>query len=217
MPRTRLRLVALAVAAVFVTLLAITGVVGLVAGPPEAEPTSPPAVEPSVPSPPETEADGDEQTLPTTGDPIRYARAVARALYEWDTAQSNPASVTGLLMADGDPTGYELAGLAADLRLHLPTADQWMQLREFETVQGLRIDGAFVPDSWTKIARDAGDELVPGTVAVTITGTRLRAGVWQGDEVTAEHPITFTIFVACSPESDRCHLLRLSLPGEALE
>lgn len=38
-----------------------------------------------------------------------------------------------------------------------------------------------------------------GATAVTIEGTRHRAGVWNGEEVTSEYAVSFTIFLVCPP------------------
>ena len=45
---------------------------------------------------------------------------------------------------------------------------------------------------------------------MTITGTRHRAGVWKGEVAESSYPVSFTVFVACQPSFDRCHVLRLS-------
>ena len=37
-----------------------------------------------------------------------------------------------------------------------------------------------------------------------------RTGVWNGQPVTSEHPVAFTVFVVCAPTYPTCHLLRLS-------
>ena len=55
-----------------------------------------------------------------------------------------------------------------------------------------------------------GVSLAAGTTAVTIEGTRQRAGVWNGQPVASEHPVAFTVFVVCAPTYSTCHLLRLS-------
>ena len=47
-------------------------------------------------------------------------------------------------------------------------------------------------------------------VTVTITGTRHRSGVWNGESAESSHPVAFTVFVACEPSFDRCQVLRLS-------
>ena len=53
-------------------------------------------------------------------------------------------------------------------------------------------------------------QIAPGTTALTIEGTRHRAGVWNGQPVTSEHPVAFTMFMVCAPSYPTCHLLRLS-------
>ena len=76
--------------------------------------------------------------------------------------------------------------------------------------QTIEIDDAYVPDSWTAAVQQAHGHLRPGTTAVTITGTRHRSGVWNGEPAESSYPVSFTVFVACEPSFDRCHVLRLS-------
>jgi hypothetical protein len=77
--------------------------------------------------------------------------------------------------------------------------------------QHLTIDTAFVPDAWA----DAVAQAQPGQLAAGTTRSRSRApataaGVWNGQPVTSEHPVAFTVFVVCAPTYPTCHLLRLS-------
>ena len=74
----------------------------------------------------------------------------------------------------------------------------------------IEIDDAYVPESWTAAVQQAHGHLRPGTTAVTVTGTRRRSGVWNGESTESSHPVAFTVFVACEPSFDRCHVLRLS-------
>ena len=41
-------------------------------------------------------------------------------------------------------------------------------------------------------------------------GTRHRDGLWNGEAVTSEHAVSFTVFIVCTPAYPTCHLLRLS-------
>ena len=105
----------------------------------------------------------------------------------------------------------EQAGLASDIATYLPNRDAWIELRQYATSQHLTIDIAYVPDAWADAVEQAQPgQLAPGTVAVTIEGTRHREGVWNGQPVTSQHEVTFTVFVVCAPTYPACHLLRLS-------
>jgi hypothetical protein len=215
--RNRRRLVALIALAAFLLVAVIVGITGLVNSGPSGPAAIPSPSQTAGPSSPEPDGQSDEHRLPETDDALRYARAVAMALYNWNTGDATPTTVADVLIADGDPSGLELNGLASDIRLHLPTAEQWELLREYETTQTLRVDTAAVPYSWSEIAREQADQLVPGTVAVNIFATRTRAGIWQDGITESNSTVSFTVFVACSPGFDRCRLLRLSTPGQTLE
>ncbi|MCT1460366.1 hypothetical protein M3G03_12585 [Aestuariimicrobium sp. p3-SID1156] len=204
-PQNRRRLVALIAAGIVLLLLASVGVYGLLAGPrtstdPDSEPgpvaTAPPSVAPSTPRPPRVPA------VPRSADPETFAQGVASTLFAWDTASGLwPLDYTSAILTVGDPTGDEQAGLASDVAAYLPTRDAWIELRQYATRQHLTIDTAYVPNAWADAV---------GTTAVTIEGTRHRAGVWNGQPVTSEHPVAFTVFVVCAPTYPTCHLLRLS-------
>ena len=116
-----------------------------------------------------------------------------------------------------DPTATDrFETLAADVAGYLPTRDAWMELRKYATIQHLTIESSFVPEAWDQAVEQAQPgQLPPGATAVTIEGTRHREGVWNGDPVTSEHPVSFTVFLACPPpapefSSGLCHVLRLS-------
>jgi hypothetical protein len=79
-----------------------------------------------------------------------------------------------------------------------------------EVVQTIEIDDAYVPDSWAAAVKQAHGHLRPGTTAVTVNGTRHRTGVWNGEVAESSYRVSFTIFVACQPSFERCHVLRLS-------
>lgn len=146
-----------------------------------------------------------------TDDPITYARWVTTTLFDWDTTTGyQPADYTAPLLADGDPSGEEMSGLIGDITDYVPTTDQWLNLATMNVSQTITIKTAAIPADWSSIVATAHGQLRPGTIAVTIAATRQRTGVWDGDPQAASGPVSFTVFVACKPTFDRCHLLRLS-------
>jgi hypothetical protein len=152
-----------------------------------------------------------ERSLPHTADPIVYARAVAESLFDWDTSAGFlPTDYTAAVLADADPSGEETPGLLDDVATYLPTVQQWLDLGALEVVQSIEIEGASIPDSWAAAVEQAHGQLRPGTTAVTITGTRHRSGVWNGEVAESSYPVSFTVFVGCQPSFERCHVLRLS-------
>ncbi len=157
------------------------------------------------------ERDPTAAALPQTSEPIAYARAVASALFAWDTTGGYlPADYQAPVLADADPSGEEAPGLITDVTTYFPTIDQWLDLAIMEVTQSLNINSAVVPASWPSIVEQAHGQLRPGTTAVTITGVRERTGTWNGEHATTSSPVAFTVFVACRPAFDRCHVLRLS-------
>lgn len=218
--RRRFLVPLIAVGIVGLGLIAI-GVYGLIAGPHAGRSTPEPTVTVSTaPAPSNTATPGEPQTLPRlphTTDAVRYARAVAEALFTWETVGGHSRDeYLGVLLADADPTGYESPGLSSDLDSYLPSAQVWRELAGYETSQHLEDVTAEVPDSWAGIVAESGDQLRPGTVAVTIDATRVRDGQWLDQPAHSEHPVSFTIFVACEPSFDRCYTLRLSSLGNPL-
>ena len=124
----------------------------------------------------------EDRSLPHTTDPVAYARAVAVSLFDWDTSAGFlPTDYTAAVLADADPSGEETPGLLDDVATYLPTVEQWLDLGAMEVVQTIEIDDAYVPDSWAAAVEQAHGHLRPGTTAVTITGTRHRSGVWNGE------------------------------------
>lgn len=218
-PLNRSRLLAMIVGAVVVLVALIgAGIYGLARGPGQPDhsthadhdalPGQTPASSESVVRPMHTQ---EVSVLPKTTDPVAYARAVAEAVFTWDTGSGlRPADYASVVIAGADPSGYETNGLVADLTGYLPTDQTWQQLRDYRTAQSLTIHDAYVPDVWAGIVASAGDQLAAGTIAVTIDGTRHRTGTWFGDTETSTHDVTFTVFVGCPPMFDRCHVLRLS-------
>jgi len=149
--------------------------------------------------------------------PEDFARQVAVTLFSWDTTVHSPDAITEQILAVADPTGVETPGLMTDLEVYLPEAAWWGQLRQYEAVQWFDVESAVVPDAWTEArAGSATDGLVPGTTAVTVTGTLHRAGNVAGQRETASAPLVLTVFVACT-DQDGCALLRIGGPGKALD
>ncbi len=210
--RKKRLLITLTVTGLVITVLAAVGIYGLVAGPQKA--TTPHAETPTAPAP-VASADNPRGTrlpsLPHTNDPEAYARAVAVALFEWDTfTLLTPADHRGVLIEDTDPSGTETPGLISDLDGYFPSASTWRDLAEYRTSQDLEIGQVFVPELWTEAVAASGGQIVEGTYAYTVEGIRHREGVWYDEPVTSAHPVAFTMFISCEPVFDRCHLLRLS-------
>lgn len=215
--RSRHRLIALVAALVVIVVLAGVGVYGLLAGPPARDhgpddggtTPGPVVTTPGEPAPtwtpqlPEVEASDDPET---------FARNIATALFAWDTASGlMPLDYSSVVLAVGDPSGAEQAGLASDVAAYLPTREAWLELRQYSTAQHLTIEEALVPEAWGEAVDQAQPgQLAEGTVAYTIEGTRHRTGTWNDEDVSSEHSVAFTVFIVCGPTYDTCHLLRLS-------
>lgn len=155
--------------------------------------------------------------LPKTDNPVTYAKAVAAALFDWSTISGYaPSDYTAPVLADGDPSGDEIAGLIGDVASYEPTTAQWTQLATMKVAQHLTITGAVVPTLWPQALAEAHGQLRPGTTAITITGVRHRTGVWYGQPTSTSEPVSFTIFEACSPSWPACYTLRLSQLNDPL-
>ena len=213
-PRKRGRALLIAGISGTVILLVLVGlgVYGLIDRPHENTPAPAPTTSEQRPTAPAPSGPPDLTALPRTNDPIRYARAVAEALFTWDTASGlGPADYGQVVLSDADPTGTETPGLASDIAGYYPAPDAWRQLTGHATTQHLTIADAVVPDAWADaVAQDRSGTLVEGMIAVTIDGTRHRTGTVSGQEATSEHPVSFTVFLACEPAFESCHTLRLS-------
>ncbi|WP_122817723.1 hypothetical protein [Nocardioides pantholopis] len=136
---------------------------------------------------------------------------MAVLLFHWDTSTGwLPTDYAAAVLADTDPSGEETPGLLHDVATYLPTVEQWLDLGAMEVEQSIEIDDANVPGSWAAAVEQAHGHVRPGTTAVTITGSHYRSGVWNGEAAEASHPISFTVFVACQPAFERCHVLRRS-------
>jgi len=187
-----------------------------------ASTTSPPTGRhPNQPTRVTTEPHSSAAELPAlrpTDDPDAFARLVAQTLFQWDTATiiSRTDHIEQLVTV-ADPTGESTPGLVSDLDNYLPTQDAWVELARYETDQWLSIDSVTAPSKWAEAESQTGDELLPGTTAFTIRGTRHRSGVWEGEAVTSAHDVAFTVFIICGPSYSECHLLRLSMLDKPLE
>jgi len=208
------RQIAIILSCVLAVATLAVGAVGLMRGPSHTAPDQ--AQQPSwaVEATPEAAAPVvtlENKALPHTNDPIAYARAVATSLFGWDTAAGFlPTDYTAAVLTDADPSGEETPGLIGDVATYLPTTEQWLSLGALEVKQAIEIDTAYVPDAWAAALKQAGGQLRPGTTAVTIIATRHRTGVWNGEISESSHRVSFTVFVACPPAFERCHILRLS-------
>lgn len=215
--RSRRRLVVLVSAAVVVLLLVGIGVYGLVAGP---RTTSDPPPAPPSPTAPGTTEQGprDLAPIPETDDPEKFVRAVAEALFGWDTTSGlMPLDYTSGLLKVADPSGVEQAGLASDIAGYLPNRETWVELRKYGTTQRLEITDVFVPEAWAEAESQAQPgQLAPGTTAYTVEGVRHRQGIWNDEATSSAHEVAFTIFLTCPPDGDPCYLLRLSILDQPL-
>lgn len=212
--RKRGRLIVIAVAGAVLAALAAIGITGLIMGPPQI--TAPAPGHSSGPSPDTPGGQGTPGTvrLPVTGDPIRYATAVAEALFAWDTADGlTPDGYRTALHTAATADGGESNGLYHDIANYLPDADAWRQFVQMQARQWLEGAGAEIPDRWAEAADHpwAGEH----TVAVTIDGIRHREGVWAGQATESASPVAFTVFLSCPPD-EGCRLLRLTLPDAPL-
>ena len=214
-PRSRRTVVALIATAVVVLLITGVGVYGLITGSRgHGESTGP--VSPTTEHDPGPSNAPDRPApripaIPRSTDAETFARSVATALFTWDTGSGFlPLDYTEVILDVADPSGTEQPGLAADLATYLPTHDAWTQLRQYATQQHLEITSAYVPDAWADaLAQAQRGQLPEGATAFTIEGIRHRSGDWNGDQVSADQQVAFTIFIACPPK-DTCHVLRLS-------
>ena len=156
--------------------------------------------------------------LPHTDNTITYARAVAQALFNWDTMSGfAPANYQSVISEDADPAGIETSGLVNDLAAYYPTDAQWQQLRTYKTVETVTIQRIYIPKAWGQAVASNPSTTRPGTTAVTIDAVRYRTGSWFGTPATSSDPASFTIFMTCQPTFPLCHILRLSGLNTALK
>lgn len=220
--RRRGPLIVLICVLVIAACLIAVGIYGLIRGPARSDEAPSPRITVqtggSPSSPPTVSPTKRATSLPKTDDSVAYARAIAEAIFTWDTMSGlTPADYTNTIVADADPSGLETPGLVADLATYLPTDEVWQELRDYQTRETLTIDSAQVPADWPQVLSQAGNQLRDGTTAVTITGTRHRTGTWEGQSQAANADVSFTVFMVCKPAYPVCHVLRLSQPGTPLK
>lgn len=213
--RPRRLIITLTATGLVIAVLAGIGIYGLITGPRDTEnpgdrpPASTAPVSPTGPNRQPGEA--ELPALPRTNNPETYVRAVAAALFNWDTfTLLTPSDHRAVLIEDADPSGTETPGLIADLDGYFPSGSTWRDLAEYRARQAITIDRVFVPEQWEEAVAASGGQITDGTVAYTVEGARHRDGVWYDDPVQSSHEVAFTVFVSCAPVFDRCHLLRLS-------
>ncbi len=214
-PRRR-RLLIAAIAGSLALLVAIgVGLYGLVRGPGDSTPSPSPSGTAGVAPTSPGSSPAAPTRPPVTSDAEKFARAVATALFTWDTLSGAAAADYAQVLSDAADDS-EADALASDVRAYLPTADAWAQLTTYQTRQWLTIATATVPEAWTTAeAQAAPGQLPRGATAYTITGTRHRTGVWGTEPVEASRPVSFTVFIACAPpapefRANLCRVLRLS-------
>lgn len=212
--RTRRTLIILVATVSLAIILAGIGIYGLIVG--AGKPTEPsnPASSSATENPEPHRKPTSPARLPLiskTTDGEAFARSVAAALFTWDTGSKFlPLDYIEVILDVADPTGFEQSGLAADIAAYLPTQSAWAGLRSYATTQWLEVTAAYVPDAWSEaLAQARPGQLPDGAIAFTVEGIRHRSGVWNGNPVTAEHPVAFTLFIAC-PSGEPCYVLRLS-------
>ncbi len=143
---SRPKLFAALSAGVALLLLVAVGIYGLATGPRQPEPPAATTAQtadptPTAPGAPTEQPDSDvrQPVVPPverSADPETFARNVATALFEWDTASGlMPLDYTSALLDVSDPAGAEQAGLASDVATYLPTREAWTQLRQHSTRQ----------------------------------------------------------------------------------
>ena len=218
----RLRLIVALILGTALSFVTVVAVIGFLRGAPEDQAT--PMVGRTAPPPgPGTEPNASGANafgaVAQTGDADRFAETAARAIFAWDTRDGyQPRDYAqSVLDQASDPGNEETDGLAQDLTGYLPNRAAWVELQRYETRQHLTIDSIGVPGAWADVERQAREgTLLPGTLAYTVEGVRHRAGVWDGEEVTTEHPVSFSMFIACEPSYDQCRLLRLTMLDKPL-
>lgn len=215
--RRRRLLIAASIGGLILLILVGIGVYGLIRGPQTTPPPDPGPTSATTAAPSPTVTGGAEPgRVPVFGGPEDFARAVASALFAWDTTGGyGPADYAQTLVDVG--AADELEALASDIRSYLPSTQAWAQLRQYATRQWLTIDTAVVPGAWaTAVEQAAPGQLPDGATAYTITGTRHREGIWGTRPEATSRPVAFTVFIACTPPtpgrggSGMCELLRLS-------
>lgn len=213
--RRRRLIIAIVGSAIALLVLMAVGLYGLLRGPANTSRPEVPANEASV-SPMLPGRVGQPQAVAGTSDPELFARSVARALFTWDTRHEGGPTVWAQVLVDAAGVD-EAAVVASDVRGYLPIADMWLQLGAYGTRQWFELQLIAVPDAWsTALEQAAPGQLPRGATALTIVGTRHRAGTWNTEVTRTERQVSFTVFIAC-PGLDPCALLRLSQLDRPLE
>ena len=196
-------------------LLVTVGLVGLLRGPSSASETEQVARETSV-SQDSVKPVLQPRPIVATSDPERFARAVTRALFTWDTRHPGGVSEWAQTLVDGADAD-EASAVAADVRSYRPSTDYWTRLADYGTRQWIEVESIRVPDTWaTARAQAAPGQIPDDAAAFTIVGVRERSGTWGEQEMRTSRQIAFTVFVSC-PAGAPCVLLRLSRPDAPLE
>ena len=211
--RRRRLAIAIVGAGIALTVVAAIGLFGLLRGPAKASQPERPA--PTASALPVVPTDQPQPVLETSS-PELFARSVAHALFDWDTRQDAGLADWAQVLVDvADPE--EAAALAADVRDYLPGAEMWQRLASYGTRQWLDVESVTVPAAWaTALDQAAAGQIPQGAAALTVVGTRHRAGTWDTDEIRTERAVSFTVFVVC-PDQESCTLLRLSKLDHPLE
>lgn len=215
--RRRRLLIAAAAFGLALLILVGVGIYGLLRGPAPDDPRPSDAPTPAATIAPAPTAGASPAVVPRTGGPEAFARNVAEALFAWDTASGFGPSDYAQMLADV-AADEEADALVGDVRAYLPTSEAWAQLRQYATRQWLTVEEAFVPDAWATAVEQAAPGQIPGgALAYTIAGTRHRDGISGTEPVEASRPVSFTVFIVCTPPIPGrgagwglCELLRLS-------
>ena len=106
-----------------------------------SQPLTPPAIEtkPVV---------AELPALGSTSDPDAFARAVAEAIFVWDTTTLvTRTDHLERLIEVADPTGESTPGLVFDLSGYLPTQLAWADLAQYQTQQWLTTHSVTTPNA----------------------------------------------------------------------
>ena len=194
-------------------VLSVIGLFGLLRGPAEASAPAQPVPTASALSVMPTE---QPQPVLETSSPELFARSVAHALFDWDTRQDAGLADWAQVVVDV-ADAEEAAAVAADVRDYLPGAEMWQRLAAYGTRKWLDVESVTVPAAWaTALEQAAAGQIPRGAAALTVVGTRHRAGTWNTDDMRTERKVSFTVFVVCASQ-EPCTLLRLSKLDHPLE
>jgi hypothetical protein len=211
--RRRRLVIAIAGAGIVLIVLAAVGLFGLLRGPAKSSQAERPAPAASALAIVPTD---QPQPVLETSSPELFARSVAHALFDWDTRQDTGLADWAQVLVDV-ADAEEAAAVAADVREYLPGTEMWQRLAAYGTRQWLNVESVTVPAAWaTALEQAAAGQIPRGAAALTVVGTRHRAGTWDTDEMRTDRQVSFTVFVVC-PGQESCTLLRLSKLDHPLE